>query len=322
MRRSSAGRSRSLPPVLGWLVLASVAVYAAFALLPGLTRAKTFTLSLDQVEAASAAAGGIASEAVLDDAELEPDPELQTMLDGYQSGGTVAAGIVVFDLSRGKMAASEADRSFVAASLYKLFVAQRLYALRESGLDFSQKLTINGRAVEADSGTLIWPVGTKVSIQLCLERMITVSDNACGVLLGDLIGWGKADKALRESGYEGTSLGKELKTTPRDVASLLRAVAEGKMVSERASADFLALLSKQRIRNRLPAQLPRGAQVAHKTGDISGLVHDAGIVRTTAGNRYVVAVLTGPWPRPAEAAPSIARLSRQIYDYTVVATTD
>jgi beta-lactamase class A len=51
---------------------------------------------------------------------------------------------------------------------------------------------------------------------------------------------------------------------------------------------MLARLERQRINDRIPAGLPKTAVVAHKTGNLPGLIHDAGIIFTPAGPRVVV----------------------------------
>jgi beta-lactamase class A len=72
---------------------------------------------------------------------------------------------------------------------------------------------------------------------------------------------------------------------------------------------MVALLSRQKVNDRLPARLPRGTRVAHKTGNWDNATHDVGIVYAPSGP-YVLAVLSDlPW-----VANPIAELSRLVYD--------
>jgi len=67
-------------------------------------------------------------------------------------------------------------------------------------------------------------------------------------------------------------------------------LAKRQLISPAASDRMLARLERQQINNRLPAQLPPGVVVAHKTGNLAGLTHDAGIIYTKSGPRVVVAM--------------------------------
>jgi beta-lactamase class A len=99
-------------------------------------------------------------------------------------------------------------------------------------------------------------------------------------------------------------------TTAADMAELLVQLLNGDVVSAAASAQMLELLARQQINNRLPAYLPQGTRVAHKTGNLDGLVHDVGVIWTPAGP-YVVAVLTVD--NEAIATDLIARIGLLAY---------
>lgn len=77
-------------------------------------------------------------------------------------------------------------------------------------------------------------------------------------------------------------------TSAADVATLYRLLVNGDIVSPEASQEMLDLLTRQGIIDRLPAYLPEGTMVAHKTGNLDGLVHDAGVVFAPAGPIIVV----------------------------------
>ena len=76
----------------------------------------------------------------------------------------------------------------------------------------------------------------------------------------------------------------------------------------------MALLKDQRVNNRLPVGLPKGTVIAHKTGDLEGVVHDAGIVFGPKTD-YLVVVVSGPWAVPGGAPAKFADLSRQLWNY-------
>ena len=80
-------------------------------------------------------------------------------------------------------------------------------------------------------------------------------------------------------------------TTPADMARLFHLLLDGAVVSPEASQEMLDLLAQQTITDRLPVLLPPGTRVAHKTGNLPGIVHDAGVIYAPAGP-VIVAVLS------------------------------
>ena len=300
-----------LSPVFRWskrLILLGALGFGLWTAWPSLFESRSFEWSFSRAVQAVTFSDGAGKVKT-----LKPDAGAQLILDNYSRSGGVLHGIVVMDLHRGREAAVDATKVFTSASLYKLFVAERLYELRKQGkLEFTKRITISSKAASIDAGTLSWAIGSQVTVSECLRQMVVVSDNTCGVLLGDLVNWKESTKRLHELGYVQTDLVR-LQTSARDVAVLLRSISEGRMVDEGSSKELERLLFAQRINTRLPALLPRGV-IGHKTGDLEGLAHDAGIVEA-GGKTYVIAVLSGPWPRIDQANSSIATLSKQVYDY-------
>ena len=76
---------------------------------------------------------------------------------------------------------------------------------------------------------------------------------------------------------------------------------------------MLDLLKKQKLNNKLPANLPEGVEIAHKTGEIGYFTHDAGIVYTSKGD-YIIVVLSQS-DMPSAAEDRIASISKNVYDY-------
>jgi beta-lactamase class A len=76
--------------------------------------------------------------------------------------------------------------------------------------------------------------------------------------------------------------------TPRAIGTFFTRLAKRQLVSAAASSRMLARLERQKINDRLPAALPGSVVIAHKTGNLAGLAHDAGIIFTPTGPRVVV----------------------------------
>lgn len=222
--------------------------------------------------------------------------ELQRLIGRFTPSVGVAHGLVVKDLNGSAQAGSNQQRVFTSASLYKLFVAQATYrAIDDGEISLGDRAGSSGRSV-AD----------------CLRLMITVSDNPCGHALGARLGWGRYNGVLKTQGFTSTSLNQPLQTSAADVALLLERLYHGTLLSPNSTAQFLDLLKAQRVNNRLPAGLPAGTTIAHKTGDLAGLMHDAGIVYGPKTD-YLVVMTSGPWSNPAAAPASFADLSAQLW---------
>lgn len=207
--------------------------------------------------------------------------------------------IVVKDLKTGETATYEPTRVMDSASLYKLFVADHIYQLIDLG-----KLSYADQAGN----------GTGLTVQGCLQLMITVSSNPCGEALGGILGWGDQNQSLLSEGYTGTNLATLQQTDSQDVALLLQRLYNGTLLTPNSTNAFMTLLKDQQINNRLPQGLPAGTVIAHKTGDLYGYAHDAGIVYGPKTD-YLVVVMSGSWDAPGNAPPMFANLSQQLWNY-------
>ena len=99
--------------------------------------------------------------------------------------------------------------------------------------------------------------------------------------------------------------------TPAAIGALLTLLAKRELISASASDRMVARLARQQINDRLPAALPEGVVVAHKTGNLPGLTHDAGIIFTPSGPRVVVAMTWDAFD--ADAYAFIANVASTVY---------
>lgn len=229
---------------------------------------------------------------------LAEQQELQGILDNLVAKEQVPFYVYIKDLKTGATATRAADRAVTSASLYKLFVADRIYSLIDQ-----QRLGLSQNTK-----------GTDFSIGTCLGRMIKVSDNDCGRYLGEMIGWGNQDTWMRSRGYVSTTLNRPQQTSATDTGLLLERLYRGQLNSPASNRQLLSFMKAQIFADRLRAGLPAGTVVADKTGNLDGYVHDAGIVYGPKTD-YVIVVMTGEWSSPSTAPTEIAQLSRRIWDY-------
>ena len=94
---------------------------------------------------------------------------------------------------------------------------------------------------------------------------------------------------------------------------IFEALADRRVVSVQASEAMIDILLAQEFNDGIPAGLPAGSRVAHKTGSISRIAHDAGLVILPDGSRSVLVVLTRGFDDHAEAEKVIAAIAAAIY---------
>ncbi len=220
-----------------------------------------------------------------------------------------------------------------AASLYKLAIMVELYRRREAGtLAFAEELVLDPAFFLEDAGEG-FAVGERAPVGDLLARMIADSSNVAAAALLDRVGNGAGNAAMAELGLASTAVcclprgaadpsgacaavatqdaGVYNVTSAADMARLFDLLLAGGVVSADASAAMLALLARQTIDDRLPARLPAGGAVAHKTGNLPGLVHDVGVIYAPDGPVIVAALATGV--DETAAVEVLARLGALLY---------
>jgi beta-lactamase class A len=103
--------------------------------------------------------------------------------------------------------------------------------------------------------------------------------------------------------------------TAFDLMILYDQMARGKIVDLTACEKMMAILRDQKFNEIIPAKLPAGIVVAHKTGSIRGVQHDSGIVTLPGGDRYSLVILSKNLRDEPAAIDAMATVSRLIYDY-------
>jgi beta-lactamase class A len=180
---------------------------------------------------------------------------------------------------------------------------------------------------DSDS-TLYRRIGQKVPIHELIELMETVSSNLATNLLISLVDARRANATAHALGADsilvlrGVEDGKAYRaglnntTTARDLGVLLAAIAQGRAADARSCEEMLAILGRQQFNEGIPAGLPRGTRVYHKTGWVGQLVyHDAALVEPAGPrSRYVLVVLTGGIQKDADAYALVRDISRLIYE--------
>ncbi len=253
-------------------------------------------------------------------------------------------GLAYIDLASEDTLFLNADSSFHAASTMKVPVMIELFrgASRGSFAMHQRLLLVNrfasivdGSLYALDSSsdgdtTLYRRVGDRISIDTLMRLMITRSSNLATNTLITLVGAENVNRTMRTLGanrmlvLRGVEDGKAFDrglintTTARDLAITLRAIEEGKAASPAATREMLGLLLAQEFNEKIPAGLPKGTRVAHKTGEITAVSHDAAIVYPPGRKPYVLVVLTRGITDGSKSSRLIADLSEIIYAHSTL----
>ena len=223
-------------------------------------------------------------------------------------------GVAVRNIETSQTVLIGAERQFPSASTYKLLVMYRVYQEIANGtLSPEDVVTITSRDAVEDEPSSGLHRGQIVTVAYALQAVITVSSNAAAYALTRAVGGRDTlEAAADELGMSQTgSSGGYFRTTARDMLVFLEGLAEDRLISADASRGMVGLLVRQTVNDRLPALLPDGVAVAHKTGELSYVRNDVGIVYTP-GARYVIVVLgQGADQRGIER--TIAEVSRRTY---------
>jgi beta-lactamase class A len=112
-------------------------------------------------------------------------------------------------------------------------------------------------------------------------------------------------------------LGLNNTTTANDLMLIFKSIADHEILSDTSCNAMINILLQQKFNERIPANLPENIRVAHKTGSITGIGHDSGIIYLPDGRKYIL-VLLSKNVKDSEAVIKLqAQVSRMIYDYVI-----
>src|SRR2546430_9600097 len=248
-------------------------------------------------------------------------------------------GISFYDGDTTIQWAFDGDHYFHAASTMKLAVLLGVFRQVERGeltleapVHVRNRFTsiVNQEPFMLDLGRDADPdvyghLGKTLTVHELAYWMITKSSNLATNLLVDVVGIATIQHALDEMEIDGVKVlrgvedqaafdaGLNNEVTANGLLKLLRLIAEGKAYSRHASEEMLNILLEQQYRSGIPAGLPKATRVAHKTGNISTVHHDAGIVYLEDRKPYVLVILT-QFPAERTRGTAVADVSRDIFN--------
>lgn len=230
-------------------------------------------------------------------------------------------GIYIKNFKNGQFYAENEKEVFEPASLYKVWVMGTVFEKVKNG-EFNwndpiiadvpllnKRFGFTTDEAELKTGVLNFTVKSAV------EQMITISHNYAAYALIEKTGRDNIETFLSRNGLGSSSIGNDtdLKTTAEDLGKLFEKIYKGEVIDPEYSQKMIEVMLKQKRNDRIPKFLPKGTKVAHKTGELSNIRHDGGIVYSPNGD-FVIVVLVET-KNVTLASDSIAKISEAVYEY-------
>ena len=264
-------------------------------------------------------------------------PSLEARIRSIVAGSGAEVAVAMRTLDGTREVLIDPDKPFHAASTMKVPIMIELFRQAEAGtLSLDERLPVrnqfhsivDGSVYQLDVGDdsdaeVYRNIGKTMTLRDLCEAMITVSSNFAANLLIERVGAESVRRTVHRLGADGMVVlrgvedqkafdkGLNNETTARALEILLTKIAQGSAVGATADAEMVAILKRQTFHDAIPAGLPDGTPVAHKTGNITKIHHDAAIVY---GRRpYVLVVLVRGIEDQKVSGALIASISREIW---------
>lgn len=237
-------------------------------------------------------------------------------------------GIYVKNLKTGEEFSYQKNKKFDSASLYKLWVMAVVFQkIKDGNIDEDQELSASIKKLDdilllatptplpEGSPSLTPEKEEIISMKTsdALFKMITISDNYAALLLASKSGNLNIANYIKKSGFSNSNFLQPPQTSAGDVGKFYEMLYKEEIIDSVYSEKMINLLKQQVLNDRIPKYLPSEIEIAHKTGELLGSKHDAGIVYGEKGD-YIIVVLTDT-EDPADAAERIAKFSEGVYEY-------
>lgn len=231
------------------------------------------------------------------------------------------------------VAAYNENVSFPSASTIKMLIMLTAFKAAESDPSVMHE-RIRFRSGELIGGSDFMQNasdGQRFTVKELILPMIQVSDNTASNMLITHFGFERINAITLGAGLKHTHLRRHFldtaailkhmdnRTTPADMAHLLFELERGvreeipTVASPESCRRMIDIMLGQTDRDTIPRGLPRGVQVANKTGELSRSRSDVAIVDPYGNSPYVIAVYTNGLDSPGEAYDGIAEISKIVY---------
>jgi len=214
---------------------------------------------------------------------------------------------------------------FPAASIIKVPILIEFFRQIEKGiLDPEEKVRVLKKDHAGGAGIIFeLHEGVELTLMDLARLMIVISDNSATNILISRLGFEKINLFMKEAGMTASCL-KRFMMVPYgpeeencivvgDIIILLENLLSGKLLSSEYTGEAINILKRQQYNEKIPLYLPENLEIAHKTGELQGVRHDAGIIYFP-GNPYLLCILTKEVKDVICSDGIIAKISKIIYE--------
>ncbi|HBE78183.1 MAG TPA: serine hydrolase [Firmicutes bacterium] len=236
---------------------------------------------------------------------------------------------VVKNLQTGECASYNSEARVASASLIKLAVmAESIRQVKEGKLNLKQRLVVREEDKVDFSILTLLATGNSYTLRDLLTLTIVQSDNTAANILIDLTGMTEINKFCNDLGLKDTVLrrkmmdgearkaGRENYTTAADMARFLELLYQGKLLDPESCSLMIEIMKKQLDNTMIRLYIPDDTVVAHKTGELEGISHEAGIVYHDKAD-FIIVMLVWDALSGNDARQTIGRAAKTVYDYFI-----
>ena len=262
-------------------------------------------------------------------------PEIESLI---RSSHAETVAVAVYDLEFKQQFLLNERMNFHAASTMKLPVMMELFRTTKH-LNFNEPIIVKNSFSSIVDGSsyqlspdddsdaeLYKKIGQPVPMRELIQRMITRSSNLATNILIEQAKAENVMKLMKKLGANDIQVRRGVEdnkafraglnntTSAYDLMLLLKVIAEKKLLNGRACEEMISILSQQEFNEGIPAGITKGIKIAHKTGSIAKIYHDAAIVFPPRRKPYIIVVLTRGFEKEAEAHKIVADISKLIWE--------
>ena len=243
------------------------------------------------------------------------------------------------DLQTGKTLFINEKTNFHAASTMKTPVMIEVFKQAKAGkFKLSDSILVKnefksivdgslfGLDISDDSGDGMYKkIGQKMTIYDLTYQMIIVSSNLATNILIDLVDAKNANESMRKLGASDIQVlrgvedqkafdkGLNNSVTAYDLMLIFEKIAKNKVINKTSCEAMIKILFDQKFNEIIPTNLPKNVRVAHKTGSITGVQHDSGIILLPDGRKYILVLLSKKLKNADAGVKVLAEISEMIY---------
>lgn len=254
---------------------------------------------------------------------------LKNIILDYMENKKLNYSILIKDLNSDEICCINEGAVVSSASMIKLFIMAKAFQLVSNGkLNLSDRISINKKERVPHSIISVLDDSNTYTIKDLIILMIIQSDNTATNQLINMLGIESINEFIVDLGFKDTILKRKMMdfrakilgfdnyTTAQDVTKLLELMNNGSLISKDYSDLMLDIMKMQLDNSMMKINLDDQRIIAHKTGSLPNIKHDAGIVYTKHKN-YIFTMLTWDATSDNYARNVIGNVSKISYDYLI-----